>query len=84
MKERAFSGVKSKVKGNLKMIERVKKTGSPCKPGPGYDPNVFIEETLKKSKTKGRPKSSMTVGLPEGQPKLSKDYIETDDRYVKL
>ena len=84
MKERAFSAVKSKVAGNIKMIERVKKTGSPCKPGPGYDPNVFINESLKKPNHKGRPKSSYTHGLPQGQPKISKDYIETDDRYAKL
>ena len=83
MKERAYSAVKSKVGRNIKVIEKVKKTGSPVKPAAGYDPNFRIEETLRKTKTKGRPRSSYTVpDLGDGPaPRIGKDHIEIDNRF---
>ena len=81
MQGRAYSAVKSKVSKNIRVIEKVKKTGSPVKPAPGYDPNFKITETLRKTKTKGRPQTAFVPKFdmdddgPSSPPKVDKDHI---------
>lgn len=75
MQGRAYSAVKSKVARNIKVIDKVRKTGSPCKPAPGYDPNFKINETLRKTKVKGRPMSSYVPMMGDGPPSVSQDEM---------
>lgn len=76
MRDRAYSGVKSKVSKNIKVIEKVKRTGSPCKPAPGYDPTFFVEESLDNLKKKRRPISTYKASSSKLAPeRVSNDVI---------